>query len=68
MKIFHDKVSPKLLAAIFEIARAKEELESKGLQQESESVSKASIALVETIDTLADFLGSGSLESGRPEN
>jgi hypothetical protein len=68
MKIFHDKVSPKLLAAIFEIARAKEELESKGLQQESEAVSKASTALVETIDTLADFLGSGSPESGRPEN
>jgi hypothetical protein len=63
LKIFHDKVSPKLLAAIFEVARAKEELESKGLQRESESVARASTALVETIDTLANFLDSDKPES-----
>ena len=67
LKIFHDKVSPKLLAAIFEVARAKEELESKGLQQESESISKASTALVETIDTLANFLDSEKPESKQPD-
>ena len=67
LKIFHDKVSPKLLAAIFEVARAKEELEAKGLQQESESISKASTALVETIDTLANFLDLEKPESKEPD-
>lgn len=67
LKIFHDKVSPKLLAAIFEVARAKEELEAKGLQQESESISKASMALVETIDTLANFLDLEKPESKEPD-
>ena len=67
LKIFHDKVSPKLLAAIFEVARAKEELEAKGLQQESESISKASTALVETIETLANFLDLEKPESKEPD-
>lgn len=58
-KIFHDEVSPKLLAAIFEVARVKEDLESKGLKEESKSVSKASEKLIETIDTLLEALDSG---------
>lgn len=57
-KIFHDQVSPKLLAAIFEVARAKEDLDSKGLKEESKSVSKASEKLIETIDTLLEALDS----------
>jgi hypothetical protein len=62
-KIFHDQVSPKLLAAIFEVNGAKEELESKGLKQESDSVSKASEKLIETIDTLLEALDSGDSDS-----
>jgi PAS domain-containing protein len=57
-KIFHDQVSPKLLAAIFEVTRVKEDLESKGLKEESKSVSKASEKLIETIDTLLEALDS----------
>jgi hypothetical protein len=56
MKLFHDEVSPKLLAAIFEVARAKEDLESKGLQDESESVSNASEKLNDAIEAVVDVL------------
>jgi hypothetical protein len=62
-KVFHDQVSPKLLAAIFEVTRAKEELESKGLKEESKSVSKASEKLIETIDTLLEALDSDKSDS-----
>jgi PAS domain-containing protein len=56
MKLFHDEVSPKLLAAIFEVARAKEDLEAKGLQDESESVSNASEKLNDAIEAVVDVL------------
>ena len=56
MKLFHDEVSPKLLAAIFEVARAKEGLESKGLQDESQSVSKASEKLSDAIEAVVEVL------------
>ena len=40
LKLFHDRVSPKLLAAMFEVVNAKEKLEAKGLE-ESKAVAKA---------------------------
>jgi hypothetical protein len=55
LKLFHDKVSPKLLAAVFEVVRAKEELEAKGLE-EGKAVSKAADKLKETIDAVASVL------------
>jgi hypothetical protein len=38
------------------VARVKEDLESKGLKEESKSVAKASEKLIETIDTLLEAL------------
>lgn len=62
MKLFHDEVSPKLLAAVFEVQRAKEELESKGLE-EVEAVSKAGEKLIETIDAVTSVLDPDEPES-----
>jgi hypothetical protein len=67
-KIFHDQVSPKLLAAIFEVTRVKEDLESKGLKEESKSVSKASEKLIETIDTLLEALDSDKSDSKKSKD
>jgi signal transduction histidine kinase len=55
MKLFHDEVSPKLLAAVFEVQRAKEELDAKGLK-EGQAVSKAGEKLIETIDAVISVL------------
>jgi hypothetical protein len=55
IKLFHDRVSPKLLAAVFEVVNAKEKLEAKGLD-ESKAVAKAADKLTETIDAVASVL------------
>ena len=55
LKLFHDKVSPKLLAAVFEVVNAKEKLEAKGLE-ESKVVARAADKLSETIDAVASVL------------
>jgi hypothetical protein len=55
LKLFHDKVSPKLLAAVFEVVNAKEILEAKGLE-ESKVVAKAADKLNETIDAVVSVL------------
>jgi hypothetical protein len=48
-------VSPKLLAAMFEVVNAKEKLEAKGLE-ESKAVAKAAVKLTETIDAVVSVL------------
>ena len=55
LKLFHDKVSPKLLAAVFEVVNAKETLEAKGLE-ESKVVARAADRLSETIDAVVSVL------------
>ena len=55
LKLFHDRVSPKLLAAVFEVVNAKEKLEAKGLE-ESKAVAKAAEKLTETIDAVVSVL------------
>jgi PAS domain-containing protein len=55
LKLFHDRVSPKLLAAVFEVVNAKEQLEEKGLA-ESKAVAKAADKLTETIDAVVSVL------------
>jgi PAS domain-containing protein len=55
LKLFHDKVSPKLLAAVFEVVNAKERLEEKGLE-ESKVVARAADKLTETIDAVVSVL------------
>jgi hypothetical protein len=55
LKLFHDRVSPKLLAAVFEVVNAKEKLEAKGIE-ESKAVAKAAEKLTETIDAVASVL------------
>jgi hypothetical protein len=55
LKLFHDRVSPKLLAAVFEVVNAKEKLEAQGLE-ESKAVAKAADKLTETIDAVASVL------------
>jgi signal transduction histidine kinase len=55
LKLFHDKVSPKLLAAVFEVVNAKEKLEAKGLE-ESKVVARAADRLSETIDAVVSVL------------
>jgi PAS domain-containing protein len=55
LKLFHDRVSPKLLAAVFEVVNAKETLETKGLE-ESKVVAKAADKLTETIDAVVSVL------------
>jgi PAS domain-containing protein len=55
LKLFHDRVSPKLLAAVFEVVNAKEKLEAKGFE-ESKAVAKAADKLTETIDAVASVL------------
>jgi len=55
LKLFHDKVSPKLLAAVFEVVNAKEKLEAKGLE-ESKVVARAADKLSETIDAVVSML------------
>lgn len=55
LKLFHDQVSPKLLAAVFEVVNAKEKLEAKGLE-ESKALAKAAQKLTETIDAVASVL------------
>jgi hypothetical protein len=55
LKLFHDEVSPKLLAAVFEVVSAKEKLEAKGLE-ESKAVAKAADKLSETIDAVVSVL------------
>jgi PAS domain-containing protein len=55
LKLFHDKVSPKLLAAVFEVVNAKEKLEAKGLE-ESKVVARAADKLNETIDAVVSVL------------
>ena len=52
---FHEEVSSPLIAALFLIQRAKNELEDTGLPQ-AESVSKASEILTETTEKIADVL------------
>ena len=52
---FHEEVSSPLIAALFLIQRAKNELEDTGLPQ-AESVSKASDILTETTEKIADVL------------
>jgi signal transduction histidine kinase len=51
LKLFHDQVSPHLLAAVFSAQMAKEELEAKGLK-ESETVAKVGDKLVHVIEGL----------------
>ena len=48
-------MSPKLLAAVFEVVSAKEKLEAKGLE-ESKAVAKAADKLSETIDAVVSVL------------
>jgi PAS domain-containing protein len=55
LKLFHDNVSPKLLAPMFEVVNAKERLEAKGLE-ESKIVAKAADKLTETIDAVVSVL------------
>jgi PAS domain-containing protein len=55
IKLFHDQVSPKLLAAVFEVVSAKEKLEAQGLD-ESKAVAKAAEKLTETIDAVVSVL------------
>jgi hypothetical protein len=56
LKLFHDDVSPKLLAAVFAAQVAKEELEASGLPAESTTVAKIGDQLVEAIEGVADAL------------
>jgi len=55
LRLFHDRVSSKLLVAAFEVQRAKLELEAKGLE-EGRAVSKAAEKLNETIDDVVSIL------------
>jgi hypothetical protein len=55
LRLFHDRVSSKLLVAAFEVERAKLELEAKGLE-EGRAVSKAAEKLNETIDAVVSVL------------
>jgi PAS domain-containing protein len=64
LKLFHDKVSPKLLAAVFEVVNARERLEAKGLE-ESKSVARAADKLTETIDAVAAVLDSDETSSAK---
>jgi signal transduction histidine kinase len=54
-KLFHDKVSSKLLAAVFTAQMAKEDLEAKGLK-ESEMIAKVGDKIVEAIEGLIAVL------------
>ena len=57
LKLFHDKVVPHLVAAMFEAQFVKEELESRGLQ-EGEALSRMIERLVKTvygIESIADL-------------
>jgi hypothetical protein len=60
---FHEEVSSPLIAALFLIQRAKNELEDTGLPQ-AETVSKASDILTETTEKIADVLGRADQSSG----
>jgi len=64
LRLFHDRVSSKLLVAAFEVQRAKVELEAKGLA-EGQAVSKAAEKLNETIDAVVAVLDPE--EAGREE-
>jgi hypothetical protein len=55
LRLFHDEVGPKLLAAVFAAQIAKEELEAKGLK-ESETVAKVGDKLVEAIEGVVAVL------------
>jgi hypothetical protein len=56
IKAFHDEVSSPIVAALFLIETAKNELEQAGLPQ-AELVAKASDILTETTEKIADVLG-----------
>jgi hypothetical protein len=60
---FHQEVSSPLIAALFLIQRAKNELEATSLPQ-AETVSKASELLTETTEKIADVLGGEDRSSG----
>jgi hypothetical protein len=60
---FHQEVSSPLIAALFLIQRAKNELEDTGLPQ-AETVSKASDILTETTEKIADVFGRADRNSG----
>jgi hypothetical protein len=53
--LFHDKVGPKLLVAVFAAQMAKEELKAKGLE-ESVTIAEIGNRLVEVIDCLVEIL------------
>jgi signal transduction histidine kinase len=55
VKLFHDNVAPKLMAAVFEAQRIKEDLELHGLKQ-SEEMSKVTEKLTETINSVISVL------------
>jgi hypothetical protein len=55
LRLFHDEVGPKLLAAVFTAQIAKEELKAKGLK-ESETVAKVGDKLVEAIEGVVAVL------------
>jgi hypothetical protein len=58
LRLFHERVSNKLLVAAFEVQRAKMELEAKGLEEER-AVSKAAEKLNESIDAVVSVLDPG---------
>lgn len=67
LRLFHDRVSSKLLVAAFEVQRAKVELEAKGLE-EGRAVSKAAEKLNETIDAVVSVLDPEEVErENRPD-
>jgi signal transduction histidine kinase len=55
IKAYHEEVSSSMIAALFLIETAKNELEEAGLPQ-AEAVSKASDILTETTEKIADVL------------
>jgi hypothetical protein len=57
IKAYHEEVSSSMIAALFLIETAKNELEEAGLPQ-AEAVSKASDILTETTEKIADVLSS----------
>ena len=63
VKIFHEEVSSSLIAALFLIETAKNELKEAGLPQ-AEAVSKASDILTETTEKIAHVIG----EAGNIQN
>jgi hypothetical protein len=65
LRLFHDRVSSKLLVAAFEVQRAKVELEAKGLE-EGQTVSKAAEKLNETIDAVVSVLDPEEPEREEP--